>query len=312
VSTVLVTGAAGFIGHHVVEKLVETGYRVIALDNLVRASPRGIKVLRDLGLDLVTVDIRDLGGMKRLLEEYRPEAIVHAAALIDVYESTRLPDLYVDVNVRGTAVLLRASVEAGVSRFIYLSSAAVYGEPVCLPIDEEHPTNPLSPYGASKLGGEYLVKSMQRSVGKPDYVILRLFNVYGPGQDPASPYAGVISKFVSNATRGESLVIYGDGEQTRDFIHVDDVVEAIIRSLETEHINEVYNIGSGKSVKIKELAEVVKELAGRKELQLLYREPRPGDIKHSRANIEKALRKLNWRPRKDLKQGISELLETTT
>ncbi|WP_054854445.1 NAD-dependent epimerase/dehydratase family protein [Vulcanisaeta distributa] len=231
------------------------------------------------GIPIVRADVRnfsDCGGF---------DVVVHAAAYVSVPESVSRPVDYVENNVVGTARVAHECGRAG-SRIIYLSSAAVYGNPVKLPIPEDHPINPLSPYGLSKYLGELVIENFSRVYGFR-YVILRLFNVYGPGQNPA--YAGVISSFIERTLRGEPLVIYGDGEQTRDFIYVRDVAEVILRIIEGDLFsNEVYNIGTGRPKSINELAKIVINILSKNDVRIIHEEERPGgDIRHSYADVSR-------------------------
>ncbi len=307
---VVVTGGAGFIGHHIVAKLVGRGHEVAVIDNLSRPSPGGLAILKQLNVDLLKVDITDYAAMLEALNRLRPDAVVHSAALIDVAESVEKPHTYMHVNAEGTAAVARAAISAGVEKVIYLSSAAVYGVPKYLPINEEHPTKPISPYGASKLAGELVLESFMESLGKPKYVILRLFNVYGPGQNPSSPYSGVITKFIHAVTSGKEIVIYGDGEQSRDFIHVEDVVEAVIKALTATEACVTLNIGTGMRTTINELAKLVMSVAGR-EVPVRHAPPRKGDIRHSVASVERARKVLGWEPRIGLVEGLRTLLKVT-
>ncbi len=306
---VLVTGGAGFIGHHIVRQLVGSGHEVMVIDNLSRSLKENVEFVKGLGVQLKPIDVRDFSSLVDAFREFRPEAVVHAAALIDVEESVKRPSLYAEVNVTGSANVGKASCDVGVSRIIYLGSAAVYGEPKYLPVDEGHPTEPLSPYGASKLGGEHMIKALSRSLKKTHYIVLRLFNVYGPGQSPTSPYSGVITKFIARIKSGKPPIIYGDGGQVRDFIHVRDVAKAVEKALTTQHLNQEYNIGSGKPTTIKELADAIIKISGKNELRPKHEAPRPGDIRLSYADISKASNLLKWRPQTTLEQGLRELTQ---
>jgi UDP-glucose 4-epimerase len=287
---VVVTGGAGFIGSHVAAYLAERGFRVVAVDNLERAS--AVKRLEEVGVPLVVGDVRHV--------DLPPsDAVVHAAAYINVEESWERPYDYMWNNAAATARVAKRCAETG-ARLVYISSAAVYGEPQRLPIDEGHPTKPLSPYGLSKLAGEQMAQMLA-----PGAAVLRLFNVYGPGQ--TGTYAGVVSKFVERAKRGLLPVIYGDGTQTRDFIHVADVARLVEVVLDRGAVG-VFNVGTGRAVSIRELAAIVMRLAGLGG-EPLYGPPRPGDIKHSAADVSKA-KSLGWQSQMPLEEGLRRLWTT--
>lgn len=263
---------------------------MVAVDNLERAS--ALKRLEEVGVPLVVGDVRHV--------DLPPaDVVVHAAAYISVDESWERPYDYMWNNAAATARVAKRCAETG-AYLVYISSAAVYGEPQRLPIDEGHPTKPLSPYGLSKLAGEQITQMLA-----PGAAVLRLFNVYGPGQ--TGPYAGVISKFVERAKRGLPPVIYGDGTQTRDFIHVADVARLVEVVLDCGAAG-VYNVGTGRAVSIRELAAVVMRLAGLGG-EPLYGPPRPGDIKHSAADVSKA-KSLGWQPQMPLEEGLRRLWTT--
>jgi UDP-glucose 4-epimerase len=297
---ILVTGGAGFIGSHLVKALVKAGHQVRVLDNLSTGS---IENLADVlnAIEFVRGDVRDYGTVEYAVGGV--DAVVHLAALIDVAESVEKPDLYFDVNVRGTYNVVKAS--KNVSTFVFASSSAVYGEPIRVPIPEDHPLMPKSPYAASKVSGEAFVQAFANQYGfRP--VILRLFNVYGPKQSRA--YAGVIIEFIRRVSRGESPVIFGDGGQTRDFVHVSDVVEAIMLSLRNEGARGVFNIGSGEGITINHLANLILKSMNREDLKPIYALPRPGDIRHSIADITRAKKELKYEPKIRLETGIKGLI----
>jgi len=297
---VLVTGGAGFIGSHLVKALVKAGHQVRVLDNLSTGSIENLTDVLD-AIELVRGDVRDYGAIEYVVRGV--DAVIHLAALIDVAESVEKPDLYFDVNVRGTYNIVKASKNA--STFIFASSSAVYGEPIRVPIPDDHPLMPKSPYAASKISGEAFVQAFANQYGfRP--VILRLFNVYGPKQSRA--YAGVIIEFIRRVSRGEPPVIFGDGEQTRDFIHVSDVIEAIMLSLRNERARGVFNIGNGEGITINYLANLILKLMGREDLKPIYAPPRPGDIRHSIADIIRAQKELGFKPKVRLEVGIKELI----
>jgi len=299
-----VTGATGFIGSHLCLRLLDLGMEVHGLDDLSRGSLKRAKILENSGMSLHKADVRDWATVHEVLHEVKPDAVIHLAALISVEESIRMPELYMEVNAEGTRNIVRAASNVGSGRLIYASSAAVYGNPIRLPITEDHPTSPLSPYGLSKLMGERYVTS--EFIGREKPVILRIFNVYGPGQNPE--YAGVITKFMERLSQGDPPIIFGDGEQTRDFIHVDDVVEAFIRSLDTP-LNEtaVLNVGSGRPFKIIELARMMIRLYGLN-VEPIHVPPRPGDVRGSYADISLAKRLLGWNPKISLEEGLRRLI----
>ncbi|MGC9104746.1 MAG: SDR family NAD(P)-dependent oxidoreductase [Candidatus Methanodesulfokora sp.] len=296
---ILVTGGAGFLGSHLVRALIKAGHSVRVLDNLSTGS---LENIRDLPLEFIRGDIRDYDTVEAAVKNV--DVIFHLAALIDVTESIEKPLDYLEVNVKGTLNVARAS--RGVSAVIFSSSCAVYGEPEFIPISEDHKLSPKSPYAASKASGEaYIISYSNLNGYRP--VILRLFNVYGPKQTKS--YAGVISEFIRRALREEPPMIYGDGEQTRDFIHVEDVVDAMIRAMREERARGIYNIGSGKATKIKDLAYLILKLAGKTEIKPVYMPPRPGDIRNSEADITRARRDLGFEPRVELDRGIEMLID---
>ncbi|MEM1610026.1 MAG: GDP-mannose 4,6-dehydratase [Sulfolobales archaeon] len=294
---ILVTGGAGFIGHNVAIYLSSRGYDVVVYDTLERSSETAIKRLEDAGIPIYRKDVRDVQDLRGY------DVVIHCAAYVDVAESIANPRIYFENNVVGTASIAKAAADSE-ALFIYISSAAVYGDPIKIPIPEEHPIKPISPYGASKAMGEQVVELYSRIYGLR-YLILRLFNVYGPGQNPA--YAGVISRFIESAINRIPPRIYGDGSQTRDFIHVEDVARAIELSIARQPHNQVFNIGSGKHISILELARLIMRLANL-EGEPIFDRPRPGDIKHSCADIEKARKILGFEPKITLEEGIKKLL----
>jgi UDP-glucose 4-epimerase len=297
---VLVTGGVGFIGSHLVGVLIRTGHQVRVLDNLSTGSIENLADVLD-AIEFVRGDVRDYGVVESAVRDV--DAVIHLAALIDVAESVEKPDLYFDVNVIGTYNVTKAS--RSINTFVFASSSAVYGEPIRVPIPEDHPLMPKSPYAASKVSGEAFVQAFANQYGfRP--VILRLFNVYGPKQSRA--YAGVIIEFIRRVSRGEPPVIFGDGEQTRDFIHVSDVVETIMLSLRNERVRGVFNIGSGEGVTINRLANLILKLMGREDLRPIYAPPRPGDIRYSIADITRARKELGFKPKVGLEVGIKELI----
>lgn len=303
----LVTGGAGFIGSHLVDQLIREGHEVVVLDNFFSGSIENVKHHLDSGeLSLIKGDVRNSEVVKEAMRDV--DAVFHLAAVVNVPLSIENPLLVNDVNIQGTVNLLEASLKENIQRFIYISTCAVYGEARYLPINEEHPIIPLSPYGISKFTAEHYCKIFHKIHGLKT-VCLRLFNVYGPRQSEG-PYSGVITQFISRLKRGKPPVIYGDGKQTRDFIYVKDAVEANLAVLGCQHCaGEVINIGTGKPATINELAKVLVGIFRETSVKPEYAPPRPGDIRNSCADISKAERVLGYKPMIKLEEGIRRLLQ---
>jgi UDP-glucose 4-epimerase len=278
---------------------------VSVIDNLFTGKVENLQSnLKDGKIKFFKGDIRDGKLVNELVKSV--EAVVHLAAVSSVPFSVDNPVLTNDVNVNGTLNLLKACWESDVKKFVFISSCSVYGEPQYLPVNEEHPTQPLSPYAASKVAAEAYCKAFREAYGL-DTVVLRLFNVYGPRQREEDVYSGVITKFANNLTRGKPLVIYGDGNQTRDFVHVEDVVEAVWLTLESEDaVGETFNIGSGKATSINELAKLLAEIF-RVEAEAVHGKPRAGDLRRSYADIAKAKKALGYKPKIGLEHGLKSL-----
>ncbi|MEM2318187.1 MAG: SDR family oxidoreductase [Candidatus Bathyarchaeia archaeon] len=300
---ILVTGGAGFIGSHLVEKLLKEGYDVVVLDNLSSGKIENLD-LKNPRLRFLRGDIRNRKTVKEALKDV--DVVFHLAALVDVSFSVKNPTLVNHVNVCGSLNILEESVKKHVEKFIFASSCAVYGEPRYLPINEEHPTNPLSPYAASKLAVEKYCHVFNELYGLKT-VSLRLFNVYGPRQENRA-YSGVITKMIERLKSGKPPIIFGDGTQTRDFVYVLDVVEAFHRAMKDKQSTGEINIGTGNETPIIELAKILMEKFGLKNVKLVYAKPRKGDIKRSYANIEKASRTLGYQPKYTLREGLNMLL----
>jgi UDP-glucose 4-epimerase len=292
---ILVTGSSGFIGSHLVERLRRKGFKVIGLDH--RPS---------IFTDIIG-DIRNYDLLKEIMQNIN--VVVHCAAQTSVIKSVENPIFDAEDNILGTLNVLEAARRTNkIECFIYLSSAAVYGIPHYVPIDENHPCHPISPYGISKLAGEHYTKVYFEIYNLPT-ICIRLFNVYGKNQDLESPYSSVISKFINRIIKNLPLIIYGDGEQTRDFIHVNDVVDMIIKAIECkEAIGEIFNCGTGKETSINELARIMMSLSG-KTLEIKYSNARPSDIRRSCADIRKAEKILGFKPKISLEKGLEELLK---
>ena len=304
--TVLVTGGAGFIGSHTVDQLVAEGYYVRILDNLSTGNIVNIeKHLSSGKAELIKGDIRDAATVKESLKEV--DAVTHFAALVSVPLSVKNPELTFDVNLLGTLNLLRYSIEAKLEKFVFISSCSVCGNPDTLPVTEETPPNPISPYAESKLLGErYCSGFSERQLLQT--IILRFFNVYGPRQT-MNDYSGVITRFIDCCRQKSPLTIYGDGSQTRDFVNVKDVAAAVAASIRSKSkTGEIFNIGSGQATAINTLAKTILELSGRA-LEIHHEKPRTGDIKDSCADISKAKKLLGYEPKINLKDGLSHFFE---
>ncbi|OGS55384.1 MAG: hypothetical protein A3K60_07260 [Euryarchaeota archaeon RBG_19FT_COMBO_56_21] len=260
---------------------------------------------RNLQSISIVGDITEEAQVKRAVEGV--QSVVHCAAQVSVERSTQDPLFDAWTNILGTITLLHESAMAGVSKFVYVSSAAVYGQPKSIPIDENHPTNPISNYGTSKLAGEKYAYAYAKNMAM-ETVIVRPFNFYSSRADPQSPYSGVITKFVSRVKEDKPPIIEGDGRQTRDFIHARDVAQMIGLTLEKEGLSgEVFNCGSGRSTSVNDLASTVIFTSG-KRLKPEYAAARVGDIKDSLSNCAKARRMLGFEPKISLSEGIAELI----
>ncbi|MGQ9641967.1 MAG: SDR family oxidoreductase [Candidatus Bathycorpusculaceae bacterium] len=304
--SVLVTGGAGFIGSHLVERLLKEGYSVVVLDDLSSGKTENLD-LRNRKLLFLKGDIRNKEIVTKALRDV--EVVFHLAALVDVPFSVKNPLFVNQVNVCGSLNILEESIKNNVEKFIYASSCAVYGEPLYLPINEEHPTNPLSPYAVSKLAIEKYCQVFNKLYGIKT-VSLRFFNVYGPRQKSDSPYSGVILRFIRLLRSGELPVIFGDGSQTRDFVYVLDVVDASYKAMICKQCVGEINVGSEKETSISELAKILMEKFGLKNVKPIFAEPRAGDIKRSWANIEKAKHMLGYKPFFNLKNGLDALIKS--
>jgi len=304
---VLVTGGAGFIGSHIVDSLLAKDLEVTVLDNLSSGKMKNIgQHLNKENLHFIKGDIRDDDSVKQAVRNV--DAVIHEAALVGVARSVENPFSTNEVNVTGTLNLLKASLDSGVKRFIYASSASVYGEIETLPKKETLPTRPISPYATSKLAAENYCKAFFKVYGL-ETVSLRYFNVYGPRQT-RGPYSGVITVFINRLLNDEPPIIHGDGTQTRDFTDVQDAVQASMLSLKCKNaVGEEFNVATGKQTTINQLAQALLNLTGKTSLQPTHTEPRQGDIKHSYADISKAKRVLGYEPKITLKEGLNALVE---
>lgn len=299
--TVLVTGGAGFIGSHIAAALTKSGARVRVIDDLSTGHHENIEEIGG-AVDFVQASLNDEAAVKQALEDV--ELVFHEAAIPSVPRSVENPRETHEACVDATFSLLLAARNAKVRRVVYAASSSAYGDQPTLPKSEEMRPDPLSPYAVAKLVGEYYCQVFYRSYGL-ETVALRYFNVFGPRQDPSSQYSGVISRFISVLMSGETPVIFGDGEQTRDFTFVRNVVDANLRAAETtKGIGEIINVANGKQITLNELLDTLKRITHRTDAQAEYKEGRTGDVRHSVADISRAREFLGYESRVGLEEGL--------
>lgn len=327
---VLVTGGGGFIGHRCVEKLSERGITVAVVDNLSNANTSflgrvkkgvndsstrrsGSVILKEhRSVSLYIQDIRNKEALDEIVKKEEIDTCIHLAAKVNVPDSIRNPDETIDVNIKGTFNILEACAKADVKKFVFASSSAVYGESRTLPIHEEQQLDPLSPYGASKIAGEALVSSFVNSGKIQNGASLRLFNVYGKGQ--STQYAGVITKFAERLSSRLSPIIYGDGSQVRDFIFLEDVVNAILLAAASEKIgqsshNRAINLGTGRATRIKDLAQNMTNIFSL-DIEPVFADYRKGDIIKSVADISRLITIIGYVPCYDMETTLKEIYLT--
>ena len=301
---VIVTGGAGFIGSHLAEELLRQGYIVTIIDDLSTGRMENMQsLLSKSHVDFVSGSITDLGLLRKLFKGAC--FVFHQAALPSVPRSVENPLSSHAVNVTGTLNVLLAARDTGVKKVIFASSSSVYGDTPTLPKREEMIPSPRSPYAVTKLAAEHYCQVFTQVYGLVT-ACLRYFNVYGPRQNPDSQYAAVVPRFIKNISGGEPPVIFGDGEQTRDFTFVRDVVAANIFAAEADVVG-VFNIGSGVNTSINELANLIIDIIG-SDIKPIYRDFRLGDIRHSLADISKA-RTWGYEPKYNLRQGLLETIK---
>lgn len=303
-TSILVTGGAGFIGSNLIAALLESGYKVVCVDDLSTGHEKNIKEFEsNQNFIFKNIDIRNYKLLEAIIKENKIELISHQAARGSVPKSIQEPLVTNDVNVNGTLNVLWAAHKNNVKRVVVAISSSVYGDSEVLPKREDMPYNPKSPYAVSKVAKELYLKVFNQLYSL-ETVGLRYFNVYGPKQDPNGAYAAVIPKLISNALNNEPLSINGDGEQTRDFTYITDVVKANLLALKENAANgKSFNIAVGKSTTVNELAENIIEVTGSKS-KIVHGQDRPGDVKHSIADISLAKKYLNFSPSIEIGEGL--------
>jgi len=294
---ILVTGGAGFIGSHIVEHYQGKAEEIRVLDNL-RSGYR--KNLDGFDCTFLEGSVTDRELVKRAVQGV--DYIFHMAALVSVPESMEKPGECVDINVHGLLNVLEEASNAGVTKLVLASSAAVYGDNPVVPKVESMLPEPKSPYAITKLDGEFYLGMFQRE-GRLETTSVRFFNVFGPRQDPKGAYAAAVPIFIEKAIKGDDITVFGDGEQTRDFIYVKDIVGALSFVAETPGVTGVFNAGYGGQITINHLAKLLIDSAGGAS-KILHAPDRPGDVKHSRASAQRLL-DAGWKPRHTLKEGLS-------
>jgi UDP-glucose 4-epimerase len=298
----LVTGGAGFIGSHLSEELVKRGHRVRVVDNFATGYERNI---RD-GVEFVEGDLAEPAVAAQAVKGI--DYVLHEAAIPSVPRSVANPLESNRANIDATLNLLIAARDGGVKRLVFAGSSSVYGDTAVLPKTETMPTNPLSPYALQKLMGEMYGQMFTRLYGF-EAVTTRYFNVFGPRQDPGSPYSGVISLFIKALHEGTQPVIYGDGEQTRDFTYVTNVVDGVIRAAETPGVGgEVFNVATNGRISLNQLLATLKKIFG-SNVEPIYKEVRAGDVRDSQADISKAARLLGYQPIVGLEEGLRHTVD---
>jgi UDP-glucose 4-epimerase len=294
-----VTGGAGFIGSHLVKNLVERGNEVIVIDNLNTGKKENIEKISKK-IDFFEIDIRDFSAVEDILKNI--DGVFHEAALASVQDSFRIPDEFFEVNVNGTENIFKIGKKLGI-KIVYASSSSVYGNPIRIPIKESDGKNPFNPYAKTKLEGDKLAEKYAKNGLK--VIGLRYFNVFGPRQ--SKEYAGVIKLFLERIQQGLSPLINGDGLQVRDFVYVDDVVNANILAMESNIDGEFFNIGTNSTISVLDLANIIIKFSGLK-LKPIHQPAVPGDVKATQADITKAKMMLKWKPTTDLKDWLKSVV----
>ncbi len=302
---ILVTGGAGFIGSHLVDLLLSQNHQVVVLDNFSTGKLNNLPGA-DRALSIVNGDIRSCDTVEQAATGC--DAIVHLAAVASVQASVDDPGGTHQVNLVGTLNLLEAAKKQGIRRFVYASSAAVYGDTRDLPVSETTQLKPLTPYAADKLAGEHYIEFYRRQYNL-EPVIFRFFNIFGPRQDPLSPYSGVISIFLQRALAHQAITVFGDGEQTRDFVDVADLVRLLEHAVTmAESVAEPMNVGNAKQTSLNQLLAAIQDFASHP-LDIRYSEPRPGDIRHSCADNQRVKEQMGFHNQYTIADGLKRTWE---
>ena len=300
----LVTGGAGFIGSHLAEELIRRGHRVRVADSLITGKRRNLQHLT--GVEFVEGDLADMAVATRAVANI--EYVLHQAAIPSVPRSVSDPITSNRANIDATLNVLVAARDAGVKRLVYAGSSSAYGDTPTLPKREDMPTNPLSPYALQKLVGEKYCQMFTRLYGF-ETVTIRYFNVFGPRQDPGSPYSGVISLFSAALLEGRQPTIYGDGEQTRDFTYIANVVDGVLRACDAPRASgEIINVACGERISLIGLLQTMNRILGTA-IDPIFKQPRAGDVRDSQADIDKARTLLGYAPIVPFEEGLARTIE---
>ena len=300
---VLITGVAGFIGSNLADRLLELGANVISVDNLFNGRLENLDTaLKNKNFEFHKGDIRDLNFLLDLLKDV--DIVYHQAAFTSVPQSVKMPDNCNDVNVNGVLNILNAARRMDVEKVIFASSSSVYGDTPTLPKREDMRRLPISPYGVAKLASEAYMQVYHQVYGLKT-TSLRYFNVFGPRQRD-STYSGVIAIWLGRIIRDDDLIVFGDGENSRDFTYIKDIVQANILAAEHDAPGEILNIGANLPITLTELAKLMLKITNKEHLNIIYTDPRPGDIIHSYADISKAMELIKFKPQFNQEQGLKD------